>query len=123
MTQIISTPLANQIATLIANVFADGFLDFYDSDPNTGNLLAELKLPIAPFTAPSGGVIALAGQWFGTTILAGTTTYARFRDSTSTYYLDVTVGTESAQVMLSHTVLTLGAVLSVTAFTYTVPTS
>lgn len=124
MSQLLSTPLANNIAVLIANTFADGFIDFYDTDPSVvgATLLASCKLPIAPFTA-SSGVLTLAGQWFGTTSHAGTTAFARLRDKTTTNYLVLTVGGSASgkQVIVSNPVLALNDVVSVTAFTYTVP--
>lgn len=115
--------MANQIALLIADTFADGFIDFYAGDPNAGGtLLAECKLPIAPFTA-SNGVLTLAGQWFGTTSTAGEATYAKIRDFANQNFLVVTVGVANAQIVLSNTTLIFGDVISITSFSYTIPTS
>lgn len=122
MTDTVSTPLANALAALFAAQFADGFLDFYDA---SNVLLASCKLPIAPFTAPSGGVSSMAGQWFGTVTASGSHTVSRgrFRNADSSVWRDVSVGGSGSgkQVIVSTTTFAFGDVVEVTAFSYIVP--
>jgi hypothetical protein len=130
MIQKLSTTLANQLANFVAATFNDGFLDLYSGsigstpeDTSKGTLLVTMKLPMAAFGTAVNGVLTLAGQWFGTCVVAGTVTWGRFRDNGNTTYLVVTVtGTGGGgEIVMANPSVLLGQVVEVTAFTYTVP--
>jgi hypothetical protein len=129
MTQMSGT-LANAQAASIAATFADGFLDLYSGTPGAtpedvsgAVLCASIKLPMAPFAAPAGGALALAGQWFGTCTTPGTLTFGRFRDPNATLFLVVSVSATGGggEVTMASPVIALNDVIEITAFSYTVP--
>lgn len=124
MTQTLSPALANLVAQTVSASVANGSLNFYAGDPTAGGvLLGSGQLPIAPFGAPVNGVISMAGQWFATMTAAGTVTHARISDPTGTYWFIATVGLagSGANIIVSAAAVTVGQVISLTAFTYTVP--
>ena len=123
MTQIIGDVLANSQAALINTTFSDGYLRLYAGDPATGVLIAPCKLPIAPFTVIGSGRIALAGQWFGTAIAAGTITWAQFMGYDLVSYMNVSVSVPGGggQITLSQNAAVYGDVISITSFIYQAP--
>lgn len=132
VTQKLSTTLANQLANTIAQTFNDGYLDLYSGSPGSvpedtshGILQATMKLPMAAFGTAAGGVLTLAGQWFGTCIYApgGLVTWGRFRDHGNTIYLIVICSGPGGggEIVLDNPNVLFGQVVEVMSFTYTVP--
>lgn len=89
----------------------------------SGNtLLATFPMGSPAFGAASGGI--LTANSIGTSVAAatGTATWFRLMDSTSTTtYLDGSVGTSGADLNLASTSITSGSVLAITSFTITEP--
>lgn len=132
MTQRISTALANEIATLIADTFSDGLLEVYSGTPGAtpdvttgGTLLCEVLLPAVAFATASGGAVAMAGEWFGTVYTSGAAAWGRFKNRADDRHLVVTLSAAGGggEITIDSTTLTEGGVLSIASFSYQVPLS
>lgn len=87
----------------------------------TGTELVSMTLPNPPFGAAAAGVISKSGTWSGTAIADGTAGYSRITNGTNV--LEGTVGTGAEELVLDSVTIVTGGTVTVSTFTYTVPTT
>lgn len=126
----ISYTTANLEANAITAAMNSGKLRIYDgavparADDAIGGsaLLAELTMNVTAFGASANGVItANAITADASANASGTATYYRIWDSAgTTCYIQGTVGTASADMILNSVAISSGAAVTVTALTHTV---
>lgn len=92
---------------------------------STQNLLATITLPASSaFGAAVNGVITAAAITNVTIAMTGTAAWFRWlKSDTTTPIADGSVGTSGADLNLNSLALSSGASLSVTSFTFTVPSA
>jgi hypothetical protein len=125
MTMGYSTALRNaQMDAKTTAVGAAGKFQLYDGTrPATGgtatNKLAEFTLgsPFAPGSA--AGVLSPTLPSATTGLLAGTATWGRLTTSGGTFVSDYSVGTTGTDVILNTTTVSIGAAVSITAWSET----
>lgn len=121
------TDLRNALATAFTNQFPAGSTieirtGTQPASANTaasGTLLATITLPSTPWGSPSAGAISKNGTWSATVSTGGTAGYARFIGGSSAF--DVSVGTSGTDMIIDNATLVAGGTVTVTTFTYTVP--
>lgn len=127
----LKTTLRNtMLDTVNAAIGAGGFLRFYDqTQPATADTalgaqvkLAELALSATPFAAAgSGSIVANAISDDLSADATGTATWATFTTSAGVRVFDVSVGTSGADINLNSVAIQVGAKVSVTAYTLSIP--
>lgn len=114
------TTRATTLKTDIDKGGAAGSIKIYDgSRPATGGTVTTLLVTL-PLSFPSGtvaaGVFTFAAITSAVAVATSTATWARILDSASTFVADVSVGTTSADIILSGTaVITTGNTVSITS--------
>lgn len=90
---------------------------------STQTLLAQLTFADPAFGATNTSGVATAGTIVddSSADATGTASWARIEDSNSNTIFDCDVGTSGATINLNTVSLTIGGVVSVTAFTLTMP--
>lgn len=130
LNQRIAVAAQNAAADAItAQIGTSGFLDIYDgtqpATPGTavsGQVkLAHLPLSATAFAAASGGVAAANTITSATALATGTATWGTFTTSAGVRVIDFSVGTASANLILSTTSIVSGATIAVSAYSLTVP--
>ena len=129
LTPALANVAANAAADAVCVLANTGYLRIYDqSQPATADtavgaqvLLAELRMNATAFGAASAGVAtANAITADASANATGTATWFRVLKSDGTTTLwDGSVGTASANLILSSVAITIGAAVSVSSFTYT----
>lgn len=125
-----SNAAVNAAADAVSVLLTNGYLRIYDgSQPATADtaittqvLLAELRFNAsAAFGAASNGVATANAITSDTSANAtGTATWFRaLKSDGTTVVYDGSVGTSSADLVLSSVALAIGATVSVSSFTYT----
>lgn len=117
---------------------ADDFADLWDggtiqirtggqpADPDSaasGTLLATINLPTPAFGAASVGVVSKSGTWNTVATDSGIAGWARFINAAATRSFDVTVAEVGGDLTIDIEDILVGGVVTVTAFTYTIPES
>jgi hypothetical protein len=125
-----STTMVNAEANAVGDALNSGYIRVYDgSQPANANtavstqvLLAELRFGADAFGAASAGTITANAITSDSSANAtGTATWARILASDgTTVWMDGSVGTSDANVILNTTSIVSGAVVSCSAFTFTV---
>jgi hypothetical protein len=131
MTVRVDTSVVNALADAFAAFFDSGVLEVRDgaqpADADTaasGSLLASITLPATAFGAAAAGAVAKNGTWQDASANAsGTTTWFRLRDAGDTYRLDGSCGQGSGDLSFDDSSIVAGGVVTVTAFTVTMPES
>lgn len=122
----------NTEANALAPLLNAGKLILYDStypDGCTGTCTTQAPIVTLTFnttafiTATSGVLVANAITAGNSTFSSTATFFRAYGPLGSTAYLQGTVGTASADLILSATVISSGATVSCTSFVHTVPTS
>lgn len=91
---------------------------------STQTLLAEVTLSDPAFGAASSGVAALSGTPLSVTgAAAGTASWFRVVDSNNVAYVDGSVGTSSADLILTTTTISVGLTVQITSGSITMPAS
>jgi len=129
MTVRVDTSVVDGLADTFAAYFDSGKLEIRDGsqptdadDAAAGSLLADIDLPATAFGASSAGAIAKAGTWQDSSADAsGTTTWFRLKDAGDTYRLDGSCGQGSGDLSFDDASIVAGGVVTVTAFTVTMP--
>ena len=129
MTVRVDTSVVDGLADTFAAYFDSGVLEIRDgSQPGdadtaaSGTLLASITLPATAFGASSAGAVAKAGTWQDASADAsGTTTWFRMRDSGDTYRMDGSCGQGAGDLSFDDASIVAGGVVTVTAFTVTMP--
>jgi hypothetical protein len=125
----ISMVAANAEANALAALANGGSIVIYSgtqpATPETaltGTLLATLALSGTAFGSAASGVITANAISNVTIAATGTAAYFRcFESNGTTALFDGTVGTSGCDMNLNSVVLSAGATLSVSSFTFTVP--
>jgi len=131
MTVRVDTDVVNGLADAFAAYFDSGVLEVRDGtqptdadDAAVGNVLASITLPATAFGAASGGVVSKNGTWQdGSANQSGTATWFRMRDSGDTYRLDGSCGQGSGDLSFDDSSIVAGGVVTITAFSVTMPES
>lgn len=120
--------MINAEADYVADLFAGGTLEIYSgaqpADPNSapsGTLLATIDLPDPAFGAAAGGVISKSGTWQGSVVSTATAGWGRFISADETTSFDVSIGEAATDLIIDDEDLVTGGIVTVTAFTFTVP--
>lgn len=115
---------------------ADDFADLWDggtiqirtggqpADPDSaasGTLLATITLPTPAFGAAVVGVVSKSGTWQGNAVATNTAGWARFINAAATMSFDVTVAEAGGDLTIDDDAIVSGGIVTVTAFTLTVP--
>jgi len=128
ITNAAASAAADAVAVLVDGGAGAGLLRIYDgTQPTTADtalgaqvLLAELTMSDPAFGAASNGVATASAITNDSSANAtGTATWGTLVTSTGTRVCDFSVGTASADLILNTVSIVSGAVVSVTAFTYT----
>ncbi|HEU4753928.1 MAG TPA: hypothetical protein VFU47_12540, partial [Armatimonadota bacterium] len=91
---------------------------------STQTLLAEVTLSDPAFGSASTGAAALSGTPLSATgAAAGTASWFRVVDSNNVAYVDGSVGTSSADLILSTTTISVGLTVQITSGSITMPAS
>lgn len=127
----LKTTLRNtMLDTVNAAIGAGGFLRFYDGvQPATADAalgaqvkLAELPLSASPFAAAGAGSIAVNAITDDLSADAtGTATWATFVTAAGVRIFDVSVSTAGADINLNSVALQVGAKVSVTSYSLSIP--
>ena len=131
MTIRIDESIQNGVVDTVGAYFNSGVLEVRDGtqpadadDTATGSLLASITIPATAFGAASGGSASKNGTWQdGSANGTGTTTWFRLRDSGDTYRLDGSCGQGSGDLSFDDSSIVAGGVVTVTAFTLSIPAS
>lgn len=123
----LSDAAANAAASAVTALCNGGSIKVYSgSQPANANaavagtLLASLALSATAFGAPAAGVATANAITPATAAATGTATWFRaFKSDGTTAVYDGSVGTASADLVLSSTSIVAGGQVSVSAFTYT----
>lgn len=115
--------------TITSQVGASGLLKFYTgtqpADVQTGlsgnTLLVTLTCSATFAPAASSGVLTLNAITAGTAVATGTATWATYTTSGGTRILDLSVGTSSADIILTTTSIQSGASVTMSSQTFTFP--
>jgi hypothetical protein len=122
----------NTAADAACALLNSGYLRIYDgSQPatadtaiSTQNLLAELRFNATAFGSSVAGVATANAITSGTAGATGTAAWFRaFKSDGTTAVLDGSVGTSGCDLNLGSVAIQSGGVVSVSAFTYTLPKS
>lgn len=114
----------------IGPLFNSGFIDIYDgtqpADPSvaisTQTLLATLTFGATAFGTGSAGVITANAIGSGTGLAASTATWFRtYKSDHTTALADGSVGTATADIVLTTTSIVIGATVSLSSWTITEP--
>lgn len=115
---------------------ADDFADLWDggtiqirtggqpADPDdaaSGTLLATINLPTPAFGAAAAGVVGMTGTWQGSAVATNTAGWARFINAGATRTFDCTVAEIGGDLTIDDDAIVSGGIVTVTAFTFTVP--
>ena len=131
MTVRVDTSVVDGLADTFAGYFDSGVLEIRDgtqpADADTaasGSVLASITLPATAFGASSAGAVAKAGTWQDSSAdSSGTTTWFRMRDAGDTYRLDGSCGQGTGDLSFDDASIVAGGVVTITAFTVTMPES
>ena len=125
-----SDTMVNAEANAVGDALNNGYLRIYDgTQPATADTaigaqvkLAELRLNADAFGAAAAGVITANAITSDTNAAAtGTATWCRILASDgTTVWFDGSVGTATANVVISTTAITAGAIVACTALTFSV---
>lgn len=126
----LSYAAVNAEANALAALVNSGKLRIYDGTPPTrcddalssNNLLAELTMNATAFGGAANGVLTANAITGANAALSGTASFYRiFNSAGTTQYIQGTVGTATADLILNSVAISSGAAVSVTALTHTVP--
>jgi len=88
------------------------------------NLLAEFTLPADCFPSANAGVLTANAITNTTGLFAATATWYRvWKSDGTTPVMDGSVGTATSNMVLNSTAISVGATVSITSWTHTVPKS
>ncbi len=88
----------------------------------SGTLLATISLPTPAFGAAAAGVVSKTGTWTGTAVATNTAGWARFISADSLKTFDVSISEGSpTDLEIDDDAIVTGNVVTVTTFTFTVP--
>lgn len=121
----------NAEANALAPLLNSGSLILFDStypDGCTGTCTTQkpivtLTFNTTAFITATSGVLVANAITAGNSTFSSTATFFRAYGAATTCYLQGTVGTAAADLILSATVISSGATVSCTSFVHTVPTS
>jgi hypothetical protein len=126
----LSYAAVNAEANALAPLMNSGKLRIYDGTPPThcddalsgNNLLAELTMNATAFGAAANGVLTANAITGNNAALSGTASFYRiFNSAASTAYIQGTVGTATADLILNSVAISAGAAVSIASLTHTVP--
>jgi len=131
MTVRVDTDVVNGLADTFAAYFDSGVLEIRDGtqptdadDAAAGALLASITLPATAFGAAAAGAVAKAGTWQDSSADASsTTTWFRLKSTGDVYRLDGSCGQGSGDLSFDDASIVAGGVVTITAFTVTMPES
>ena len=128
--------MAFRKSTTLKNAQADATGDFYNSgtiqlrtggqpasanDAASGTLVATINLPVDAFNAAASGVITKLGTWSAVASGSGNVGWARFINSGATHNFDCTVAESGGDLTIDDADVVSGNVVTVTAFSLTIP--
>lgn len=125
----LSNAAANAEANALAALLNTGYLRIYDgTQPATADtaittqtLLAELRFGATAFGSASAGVITANSITSATATATSTATWARcFESDGTTTVMDFSVGTSTANLILTTTSIVSGSTVAVSSFIHTV---
>ena len=119
--------LRDSQATHFGGLFDGGTVEIRSggqpADPDSaasGTLLATINLP-TPALSVAGPVISKAGTWSGTAVATATAGWARIKNAAGTRWIDVSVAEAGADLTIDDDAIVSGGVVTVTAFSLTIP--
>lgn len=115
---IYNTATRNALASAFGALFNSGTIEIRTS---ANAVLATISLPASPFGAASSGAISRNGTWSATASGSGTAAKAVFIGGSN--QTEFSVGESAAELIINSVNVVAGGVVTVTAFTYTVPAS
>jgi hypothetical protein len=122
--------LRNAQADAMADLWDGGTLKIYSGsqpasaeDAASGTLLATITLPTPAFGAAASGVVSKSGTWSAVAVATNTAGWGRFETASGSRKMDVSVAESAADLIIDNDAVVSGGVVTVTAFTITVPAS
>lgn len=127
-----SNAAVNAEATALSALFNSGYIDIYDGTQpasadtavSTQNKLVRLTFGATAFGAPANGVLTANAITGGTATASGTAGWFRVvKSDGTTVIMDGSVGTASANIVLSTTTITSGITVNCDSFVHTIQKS